>query len=238
MILPEGDKLRSLSPTPYIERPPSPSSFYAHSNRSTPTIKLGSAPQGRRGPSPQIKSPPLSAQSSRSTLRKMSDSEAHANAPSARDDALASSPTVQDGLLSPHNWTSTPPRRFSNSSSSVNSEDLENMKRWPGFDGNGAFDDSGVDLEDEEDRDKFPSDATGDDETDNERWLHGQTEDDDDDDHYSSDLYSRRAEIILANAKKRLNVRSLPRVSRGRMKWELTVIRSWKGISEELASRW
>lgn len=78
------------------------------------------------------------------------------------------------------------------------------MTRWPGFDSQGGFDDSGVDLEDEEDRDQFPVDVQGDEDTDNERWMNEQS--DNEDNHYSSDLYSKRAEMILANAKKRLNV--------------------------------
>ncbi|KAF1956098.1 hypothetical protein CC80DRAFT_69107 [Byssothecium circinans] len=203
MILPEGNHVRSVSPPLlYMQRPPSPPNFYSHSNHSEHTIKLTSAPQGRRGPSPQVRSPPLSTESSRSTLRRMHDSATPAKV-SAADDALPSSPTVDDGFLSPHtgDWGTPSRRRASSGSSSVCSEDFENMKRWPGFDSNGAFDDSGVDLEDEEEEeghDQFPVGRHGDDEHGNDRW--------DDDDAYSSDLYSRRAEMILANAKKRLNV--------------------------------
>ncbi|KAJ4296548.1 hypothetical protein N0V90_006593 [Kalmusia sp. IMI 367209] len=203
MILPHGEALRSVSPPPFAQRPPSPSSFYAHSNRSTHTIKLDTAPPGRRS-SPQIKSPPLSAQSSRSTLRNMKTSEAAAKSPSAHDDALASSPTVHDGLLNsePSDFNSPSQRRLS-TTSSLNSEDLETIRnRWPGFDSQG-FDDSGVDLEDEETQDQFPV-ANADNEPANDRWLDGRN--DEDEDTYSSDLYSKRAEMILANAKKRLNV--------------------------------
>ena len=197
MILPEGEPLRSLSPDPYAQRPPSPSNFYAHSNRSAHTIKLN--------PSPRIKSPPLSAQSSRSTLRNsMGDAVPAASSQPASDDALASSPTVDDGLLNPEsNNMIDPSQRRLSTTSSLNSEDLEHIRdRWSGFDSNG-FDDSGVDLEEEEDRDQFPvTNADGDRE--GEPWLNGNS--DEDDKHYSPDMYSRRAEIILANAKKRLNV--------------------------------
>ncbi|KAF2463158.1 uncharacterized protein BDR25DRAFT_298413 [Lindgomyces ingoldianus] len=209
MILPEVDALRSLSPSPYVERPPSPSSLlYSHSNRSTHSIKLASAPQGRRGPSPQIKSPPLSTQSSRSTLRTtMTDSDVASKKHRLRDDVLASSPTIGSSLPTPtmdNNWQGNQQRRMSNTSS-LHSEDLENMK-WPGFDGPGGFDfdDSGVVLDDAEEHDQFPITANGEEDMDNDRWFDGQS--DAEDDMYSSAALSRRAEIILANAKKRLNV--------------------------------
>ncbi|KAF2794892.1 hypothetical protein K505DRAFT_20349 [Melanomma pulvis-pyrius CBS 109.77] len=209
MILPEADPLRSYSPNPYIERPPSPPSLlYAHSNRSAHTIKLGSAPQTWRGPTPPVRSPPLSAQSSRSTLRIMADSGAAPKTPGANNDNLASSPTIQDALSShpPNSWGGQPQqqRRFSNTSSSVHSDDLENIK-WPGFAEPANFDDSGVVLEDEEEQDHFPVDVRGDDDIENDGWMDEQS-DPEDDDMYSSAALSRRAEIILANAKKRLNV--------------------------------
>jgi hypothetical protein len=202
MILPDGDKPRSLSPSPQ-QRPPSPPNFYAHKNRSARTITLGSVPQGRREPSLHISSPPLSSQSSRSTLRNMGDSAAAPNrVPHPYDDALASSPTVDETLLRPHtsDWQAQQRRLSSGSTSTINSDDLEDMrKRWPGFDSHTGFDDSGVDLEDDDDeKDPFPIA-----ETDHEPWS---GRNDDDDSSYSSDLYSRRAELILANAKKRLNV--------------------------------
>ena len=74
--------------------------------------------------------------------------------------------------------------------------------RWPGFDGQG-FDDSGVDLEDEEVRDQATA-MTPDSDFGNGRWgtgYHNEKEN-----AYSSDLYAKRAEMILADAKKRLNV--------------------------------
>jgi hypothetical protein len=207
MILPDADKLRSLSPAQHFERPPSPPSFYTHSNRSARTITLGSFAEGPRKPSLNVSSPPLSTQSSRSTLRNMGDSETAPKVPLAYDEALASSPTLDDSFLRPHtdDWQATQQRRLSNASSStMNSDDLEDIrKRWPGFDSHPGFDDSGVDLEDdEEEKDQFPVDVNG--EADNEPWLKGRSGTDEN--AYSSDLYSRRAEIILANAKKRLNV--------------------------------
>lgn len=130
------------------------------------------------------------------------------------DDTLASSPTIADALGShpTKGWGSRQQRRLSNASSSVHSDELENIK-WQSFDGPGGFDDSGVVLEEEEDEDEdeeehdhFPGATNGDD-VENDRWLDGQS-DVDDGDMYSSAALSRRAEMILANAKKRLNVRT------------------------------
>jgi hypothetical protein len=124
----------------------------------------------------------------------------------ARDDALASSPTIMN-TLSPHSqnsWNAQDQRRLSTASSSIFSEDFEN---WPGFDSHEGFEDSGVDLEDQEKRDHVKNDTAAGDDTGNERWPDERNSgSDEDDDPYSSAALSRRAEIILANAKKRLNV--------------------------------
>jgi hypothetical protein len=198
MILPDSHA-RSFSPVLYRERPPSPPAFYKHSNSSH--AQLSSAV--RRRTSHQTNSPPLSAQSSQSTLGAMSDSEAAAR----QHDTLASSPTIQNALASspPRSWTARDQRRSSAASSSVFSEDIDN---WPGFDSHDGFDDSGLGLEEQEKRDQFPGDANDSDEMDGERWLSQHSSGSDEDDNlYSSAALSRRAEIILANAKKRLNVR-------------------------------
>ena len=84
------------------------------------------------------------------------------------------------------------------------SEDFEN---WPGFDSNDTFDDSGLGLEEHEKRDQLSGDAKNNDGMEGDRWLHRHSSgSDESDDPYSSAALSRRAEIILANAKKRLNV--------------------------------
>lgn len=202
MILPDHHD-RSLSPNPYIERPPSPPVLYTNNDPSH--VKLSSAPQSRRRDLQQTKSPPLSAQSSRSTLRTMGDSGAPARYAPVRDEALASSPTIQNGLsrTSPRNWNAQDKRRNS-AASSLRSEDFEN---WPGFDSHDTFDDSGLGLEEQEKRDQFPGDVNASDEMEGERWLNRTSSgSDESDDPYSSAALSRRAEIILANAKKRLNV--------------------------------
>jgi hypothetical protein len=207
MILPVNDAshIRSVSPNPYIERPPSPPELYIHTNSSH--VKLAFAPpQSRRRASQQAKSPPLSAQSSRSTLRTMGDSGPATKHAPILDNPLASSPTILNGLNSdsPKNWTAQDQRRCSNASSSVLSEDFEN---WPGFDSHNRFDDSALGLEEQEKRDQFPGDVNNSDEMETERWLSRHSSgSDESDDPYSSAALSRRAEIILANAKKRLNV--------------------------------
>ncbi|KAF2032000.1 hypothetical protein EK21DRAFT_87611 [Setomelanomma holmii] len=203
MILPDNDAshVRSLSPNPYVERPPSPPVL--HTNIDSSHVKLASAPQSRRRTS-HLSKPPLSAQSSRSTLRNMGDSGAAATYAPARDDPLASSPTIQNGLSSnsPKNWNAQDQRRLSNASS-MRSEDFDN---WPGFDSHDKFDDSGLGLEEQENRYHFNSDSNHD-EMEGDRWLNRHSSgSDESDDPYSSAALSRRAEIILANAKKRLNV--------------------------------
>lgn len=136
----------------------------------------------------------------------MGDSEVAAKGANvtSRDDALASSPTLQDALHShpPNTWHGQSQRRLSTASSSVLSEDFEN---WPGFDSHETFDDSVVDLD--EKRNTFVGGADADDDMGNEHWpAECNSGSDEDDDPYSSAALSRRAEIILANAKKRLNV--------------------------------
>jgi hypothetical protein len=203
MILPDNGHVRAVSVSSHMERPPSPPVLYTHANSSH--VKLASAPPpSRRRASQQTKSPALSAQSSRSTLRNMGDSGAASKHAPLHDDALASSPTIQNALRSPspETWTPQYKRRASDASSML-SADFEN---WPGFDSHDAFEDSGLGLEEQEKRDHFPGDTKN---------RHGEGDpwrsrhssgSDESDAPYSSAALSRRAEIILANAKKRLNV--------------------------------
>jgi hypothetical protein len=160
----------------------------------------------------------------------MGDSAVAPKTPGANNGHLASSPTIQDALSShlSNDWSShQEQRRFSNTSSSVHSEDLENIK-WPGFAESGGFDDSGVVLEDDdEETDHFPVDVRGDDQIGKDRWMDGQSDSEEDNGEYSSAALSKRAEIILANAKKRLNVCIL--AARPNIGKTLTRPRSWKG---------
>jgi hypothetical protein len=72
---------------------------------------------------------------------------------------------------------------------SSGSPDSVDFDRWPGFDGHDAFDDSGLGLEEQEKGSSGSDDSSS-----------------GSDDPRSSAALSRRAEIILANAKKRLNL--------------------------------
>lgn len=207
MILPGSEADHARSTSLVFERPPSVSALYD----AYQSPKLGFPPQNRRRASQQKQSPPLSAQSSRSTLRDMGDTGANVkgSSPPPRNDVIPSSPTIDaHGLKSQTAgiWEEQEQRRFSTASSML-SEDFEN---WPGFDSHGHFDDSGVDLEEQEKRDRVPRRPTKDgDDMDNDQWLNGRTsgsDEDDMDDPQSSAALSRRAELILANAKKRLNV--------------------------------
>ncbi|RMZ68991.1 2-oxoacid dehydrogenase acyltransferase [Pyrenophora seminiperda CCB06] len=205
MILPafEAGFERTTSPVPFMERPPSPSDLYKHANSSQ--VRLGSAPQGRRHASQKAKSPSLSAQSSRSTLRNMDDSEPSTKSMSSRHETLTLSPN-QNALAthSPSQWQGPDQRKVSPSSSSIFSEDFEH---WPGFDSHETFEDSGVDLADQERGDHSTADVDLGESMRQEGWAEDRNSgSDEDDDPYSSAALSRRAEIILANAKKRLNV--------------------------------
>ncbi|KAF9695879.1 hypothetical protein EKO04_005958 [Ascochyta lentis] len=207
MILPGFEANHARSTSPVFERPPSVSALYD----AYQSPKLGFPPQSRRRASQQKQkqSPLLSAQSSRSTLRDMGDSGANAKRMPSRDNVLASSPTIDaNGLKSrlAGNWDEQEQRRLSTASSML-SEDFEN---WPGFDSHEFFDDSGVDLQDQDKRRRAPRGFAKDgDDMENDHWMNGRTsgsDEDDMDDPQSSAALSRRAEMILANAKKRLNV--------------------------------
>ncbi|KZM24413.1 uncharacterized protein EKO05_0001565 [Ascochyta rabiei] len=211
MILPGFEANHARSTSPVFERPPSVSALYV----AYQSPKLGFPPQSRRRASQQKQSPPLSTQSSRSTLRDMADSGANAKRMPSRDNLLASSPTID--AIGPKSWPTgswgeleleleLEQRRLSTASSML-SEDFEN---WPGFDSHENFDDSGVDLQEQDKRGRTPRGLAKDgDGMENDQWMSGRTsgsDEDDMDDPQSSAALSRRAEMILANAKKRLNV--------------------------------
>ena len=95
-------------------------------------------------------------------------------------------------------------RRLSDGTCSVTSEDLDNFK-WPGFDG-GADTDGMSTVMGEDDDDERTGHVLkySNSEEDIERWREAQARGEDE------DFLSRRAEMILANAKRRLNVRAIP----------------------------
>ncbi|KAF2401394.1 hypothetical protein EJ06DRAFT_581536 [Trichodelitschia bisporula] len=147
-----------------------------------------------------------------SRVQEMVDEDTTPTKKAYGSQTLASSPTLQD-YVAPTTGEGTlwkgNGERGSDESSSVHSDDLENMK-WPGFDSESAVEeDVGSDLGEEEEArfGSFPKVVGSDDDTtdDNEQWL-GPRAEDDEADPYSPAALSRRADIILANAKKRLNV--------------------------------
>lgn len=116
---------------------------------------------------------------------------------------LASSPTLRiNGAMDLVDWKAHS-RKLSDGSSSVHSEELANMK-WPGFDSAHGADVESVVLEQgEEEYGTLPKVADSDDISMlDDPWLGPRAGEDDDE-----DLLSKRADMILANAKKRLNVR-------------------------------
>lgn len=133
------------------------------------------------------------------------------------DEVLASSPTLKQitplDRLTP-DWN--PPkleRKWSDASSSVHSDDFESLEslKWPGFDGpageDGDADEGSVMLDGEEEDSfgSFPEKRESDGDGDQEKFEGAKTGNENDP--YSPDALSRRADVILANAKRRLNVR-------------------------------
>jgi len=157
-------------------------------------------------------------------------------------DIMASSPTLRDRPELERVDVPEERRLSGDSVSSVHSDDLANMK-WPGFDSAEGIDEESVVLdEDEEEKfGSFPkvagSDDSPDDENDNDQWLGPKDESELGSPKQSEDLFqdplSRRADIILANAKKRLNVS--PDHNCSECALILTMERSWKAIYEALA---
>ncbi|KAE9981021.1 hypothetical protein Vi05172_g11040 [Venturia inaequalis] len=122
--------------------------------------------------------------------------------PGIKPATLASSPALKEnGAMGLVDWK-THSRRLSDGSSSVHSEELANMK-WPGFDSAHGTDVESVVLEEEEDNyGTLPKVVDSDDgSVIDEPWLGPHAGEDDDE-----DLLSKRADMILANAKQRLNV--------------------------------
>jgi hypothetical protein len=117
-------------------------------------------------------------------------------------DALGSSPTLKNSAmprLKP-GWEAKHERRWSHGSGSVHSDDIENM-HWPDFEGPSEVDEESVVLEDEEEQlGDLPKIADSDDPASDEQYLSGHV------DSLEDDPLSRRADMILANAKKRLHV--------------------------------
>ena len=164
----------------------------------------------------------------------MNDSDASTKSPSTRHETLTLSPSHNaSSSQSPSQWQGQDQRKVSPTSSSIFSEDFEH---WPGFDSHETFEDSGVDLEDQERGEHSTADAELGENMRHERWAEDRNSgSDDDDDPYSSAALSRRAEIILANAKKRLNVCAAQRTLNSIV---TDNDRSWKETFAVHESRW
>lgn len=118
-------------------------------------------------------------------------------------ETLRSSPTLKNTAmprLKP-SWEPKHERRWSNGSGSVHSDDIENM-HWPDFEGPSEADEESVALADEEELlGDLPKIADSDDPAGDDGYLSVHSLED--------DPLSRRADMILANAKKRLHVSTL-----------------------------
>ena len=198
MILPEHSappRVASPEPPPssaphvhvhvHVASPASPTSLlYSHSNRSTPTLRLGSI---------------RSARSSTPGLHSVASAESLSRKGAAASPAPA--------------WPDYATHAVAFSADADHAKDAD--MAWPGFDGPVPHDDSGVvlddaarDAESESLSDANADDADdADDDVDHDRWLDDH-DGHDDSDPFSSAALSRRAELILANAKRRLNVRT------------------------------
>jgi hypothetical protein len=177
------------------------------------SYSLGSGKKSRN--SSVVRTPPPTNHRQSSTLSDILEIETPRTVNSVGD-TVASSPTLREfGAASQlSDWrsrSSNTDHRLSDTSS-LHSEDLENLK-WPGFDSHGGVDEESEMSEQEEERfGSFPKIAGSDDnvhekvndENDDNNWLGSRPDDDEDED---DDPLSRRADLILANAKKRLNVR-------------------------------
>jgi hypothetical protein len=117
-------------------------------------------------------------------------------------DAVRSTPTLKNSSsirLDP-GWDVKHGRRWSNGSGSVHSDDIENM-HWPDFEGPSEVDDESVVLDDEEEQlGTLPKIADPEDLSTDEQFVTSHV------DSLEDDPLSRRADMILANAKKRLHV--------------------------------
>lgn len=236
LILPDqgsGARLQTDIPA-FRQRPPSPSQIlrkvnstspfdaapptYAHSHRSAGSLIASS----------EARTPPLSRRSSNLEDRDGPDTTprrpptsylngvAAGGSPAFADSPAFSLSESQRQFPRGASLTSAVEanKRWSLASSSVHSEDFESLEslKWPGFDSVDDEDvDDGIELidEDEDEEEQFGSfpaspGANARSSTESRR-KYGQDAEDDDDP-YSPNALSRRADMILANAKKRLTV--------------------------------
>lgn len=140
-------------------------------------------------------------------------------------DAVRSTPTLKNtsssSLRLDPGWDPKHQRRWSNGSGSIHSDDIENM-HWPDFEGPSEVDDESVVLDDEEQLGDLPKIADPEDFTNDEQYVSSHV------DSLEDDPLSRRADMILANAKKRLHVST--KLYAVRLRWDKANFsdRSWK----------
>lgn len=221
LILPDqGSAARLHTDIPaFRQRPPSPSQIlrkvnsrtqfespYAQSQRSANSLVDSS----------ETRTPPLSRRSS-----KLEDRDELDTTPKGSGYLTGGGPVVgssssttlrEPQKLHANSFGAPLSKRWSNTSSSVHSEDFASLEslKWPGFDaGDDVDEDDGIELIDEDEEEQFgsfPDAVSGTYTNGDEDARRRLDEDDDDDDPYSPNALSRRADMILANAKKRLNV--------------------------------
>jgi hypothetical protein len=212
MILPDCDPGReSPSPTFRSQRPPSPSALI---RQLTPPqqhvhhVQLERPPPGRRSASPRVISPAVSKRPSFATLPNISETELTPKKEAPYNDAIASSPTLRNtpSVSTIDTWRTATGRKASVDSDSPHSDEME-TNQWQGFDFGGQE----AQTEEQEDLDRvgpLPQIANVEDDVENDQWM--ENDEDDDADAFGHNALSRRAEMILANAKKRLSVSLLP----------------------------
>jgi hypothetical protein len=124
----------------------------------------------------------------------------------AQNAHLGSSPTLGSDLIPSRTKKSTHQRKISMESTSTVAEDPQSAEMFKDFDDGVSVDDSNFQGDDEESvAGSYSGEVTA---MESSRFSMAKSVVEDDDD-YSSAALSRRAEQILLNAKKRLNVRNL-----------------------------
>lgn len=200
LILPDLSDGQDSTPSPRLrsQRPPSPPSHLLRQS-----FHLAKAPPGRRSnsnsrPSTSSRTPTDSAHFD--DFDGDFDSDATPKGQIRKDDA---SPVGTPRTNVMHKWQRDMERKAYESASSG---DADSEQYTTGPDGVHGDSDGSGSADDSDGRyGNLPYVAGSDDDTDNEQWLDGQEELDME--AISSAALSKRAEMILANAKKRLNVR-------------------------------
>lgn len=223
LILPDDDR-GSYSPAPDHSLPPE---IYV---RQHDTIKLADAPPGRRTSTPRTMTPTSSIHSSHPTPTTLDQDSAHFQHNRSVDTVdAAHSIRSHSSQNTPNAWRANRDVSRSNSSTSGRSRNSQKMSAQAPIAETALYEGDKLQphsrnaqteehaipysasdsrIEEEEEDDKAAAlpklHARDDDEEENEKWLDDQ--DDAETEMSSHAALSKRAEMILANAKKRLNV--------------------------------